>query len=443
MNAAISSRWDGTEYLRKHQLSPLQIDTEPDPGLALVVTIPAHDEPDLLRTLESLCACRGTGDAVEIIVGVNRPEDSTPELQARHARYFEQASEYAAQHSTPGYRIHALDYPALPKRHAGVGLARKLIMDEAVARFGRARNDSGIIACLDADCTVAPDYLQQLVAHFRAHPKSPACSIYYEHPLSPHSDTPWLRGGIARYELYLRYYVHALRYAGFPHAYQTVGSSMAVRSNVYQQEGGMNRRRGGEDFYFLSKIMALGGFSELKNTTVYPSARISHRVPFGTGRALSDWITGEKDVWEVYPLAAFDALRTLCPRTPELWQTPSSDATAIGWIAPELARYLDHNGFRERVDQMRRNAASAATFQRRFFQWLNGFRIIKYLHWLRDEGQPQSVVESAAAELLRRGGVLEEGAPEDAEDLLDRYRRLDNHSQPLQFPQTDNRSERH
>ena len=67
MNAAISSRWDGTEYLRKHQLSPLQIDTEPDPGLALVVTIPAHDEPDLLRTLESLCACRVTGDAVEII----------------------------------------------------------------------------------------------------------------------------------------------------------------------------------------------------------------------------------------------------------------------------------------------------------------------------------------------------------------------------------------
>ncbi len=432
MKTAISSRWDGTEYLRKHQLSPLQIDTEPDPGLALVVTIPAHDEPDLLRTLESLSACSRTKDAVELIVGMNLPEGSPPELQARHARYFEEASRYAAQNSGPGYRIHVLDYPALPKRHAGVGLARKLIMDEAVARFGRARSRLGIIACLDADCTVAPSYLQQLVAHFRAHPKTPACTIYFEHPLEAHFKDPKLRGGIVRYELYLRYYVHALRYAGFPHAFQTVGSSMAVRCDVYQREGGMNRRQGGEDFYFLSKIMTLGEFSELRSTTVYPSARISNRVPFGTGRAMSDWITGEQAAWQVYPLAAFDSLRTLCPRAPQLWKAPSSDANGIGWIAPELARYLDHNGFRERVDEMRANAASAATFEQRFFQWFNGFRVIKYLHWLREGGQAQIPVETAAGALLRRGGRLVSAAPANEEFLLEYYRRLDRGCEPLQ-----------
>jgi len=37
-------------------------------------------------------------------------------------------------------------------------------------------------------------------------------------------------GAIAAYELHLRYYVQALRYAGFPHAHHTVGSCLAVRA---------------------------------------------------------------------------------------------------------------------------------------------------------------------------------------------------------------------
>jgi hypothetical protein len=426
-------RWDGTEYLRKHQLSPLQIHSNPDPRLGLVVTIPAHDEPDLLRTLQSLTACSRGTQAVEIIVGLNIPEGSTSDLRARHVRYLAEASRFAAQRLAPGYRIHVLDYPSLPKRHAGVGLARKLIMDEAVARLCKAANPEGIIACLDADCTVEPGYLQRLLEHFQVHRKSPACSIYYEHPLDEHDDAPLLRAGIVRYELYLRYHVHALRYAGFPHAFQTVGSSMAVRCNVYQREGGMNRRQGGEDFYFLSKIIPLGEFSEVCSTTVYPSPRVSHRVPFGTGRAMGDWIAGEKSTWWVYPLAVFDTVRALFARAAELWRAPLSQAAAIDWISPDLAHFLDHNGFCERVEQMRMNAASPASFEKHFLQWFNGFRVLKYLHWLGERGQTQTPVEAAAADLLRRAGLLESACTVDAESLLQRFRRLDRDGERLRF----------
>ena len=68
--------WDGTEYLCKHQLLPPQIAASPEANLALIVTIPAHDEPDLVDTLDSLARCTRPAAALEIIVGINLPEGS-------------------------------------------------------------------------------------------------------------------------------------------------------------------------------------------------------------------------------------------------------------------------------------------------------------------------------------------------------------------------------
>jgi hypothetical protein len=137
-----------------------------------------------------------------------------------------------------------------------------------------------VIACFDADCTCDPNYLAATENFFQSQPSAPGASIYFEHPLDGENREP-----IALYELHLRYYVEALRYAGFPHAYHTIGSSMAARADPYFKQGGMNKRKAGEDFYFLHKIIPLGGFGEINDTRVIPSPRASHRVPFGTGRA--------------------------------------------------------------------------------------------------------------------------------------------------------------
>ena len=78
---------------------------------------------------------------------------------------------------------------------------------------------------------------------------------------------------IAAYELHLRYYTHGLRFSNLPYSFQTVGSAMAVRCSAYQKQGGMNKRKAGEDFYFIQKIIALGGYSELNSTTVFPVSK--------------------------------------------------------------------------------------------------------------------------------------------------------------------------
>src|SRR5690606_5551781 len=131
-----------------------------------------------------------------------------------------------------------------------VGLARKIGMDEALRRLDRAGRLDGVIACFDADCTCDPNYLVEVERFFRENPKAPGCSIYFEHPLSGPAE-PGIYQAVARYELHLRYYIEALRHAGFPHAFHTIGSSMAARASAYLQQGGMNKRQAGEDFYFL------------------------------------------------------------------------------------------------------------------------------------------------------------------------------------------------
>ena len=228
-------------YFEKNTLFPPLIGSTPEPGLSLAVTIPCHDEPDLLRTLSSVAACDLPPQPVEVIVVVNSAENAPLPVKQRNTETCRLAQSWAEQNRRDGLRFHILHFPDLPAKHAGVGLARKIAMDEAARRLTAAGNPAGVIACLDADTRVQPNYLQALHLFFDQHPACPAVGIYYEHPISGSEYTSEVYAAIVRYELHLRYYVHALRRAGLPTATQTVGSAMAVRADAYQDQGGMNR----------------------------------------------------------------------------------------------------------------------------------------------------------------------------------------------------------
>ncbi len=74
----------------------------------------------------------------------------------------------------------------------------------------------------------------------------------------------------------------------------------------------MNKRKAGEDFYFIQKIIELGNYTELNTTGVIPSPRISNRVPFGTGKAIGDWVKqGSEEYFTYHP----QTFRDLIPLT--------------------------------------------------------------------------------------------------------------------------------
>src|SRR5256885_14172039 len=123
----------------------------------------------------------------------------------------------------------------------------------------------------------------------------------------------------------------------------------------------MNRRRAAEDFYFLQKIIPLGGFSDLTATTAIPSARVSERVPFGTGKAVRDYI--QHGGLATYPLQAFLDLKQLIESVAALYGADFESEREIVRNLPEALRgYLARTSFADRLREIRANTASEAAF---------------------------------------------------------------------------------
>jgi len=110
-----------------------------------------------------------------------------------------------------------------------------------------------MIICFDADCLCDSNYFLAIEEHAEKHPSADGFNIYFEHPCEGTDYPQEIYEGIIQYELHLRYMNQFLRYAGFPFAYHTIGSSFAVRAGTYALQGGMNSRKAGEDFYSLIK----------------------------------------------------------------------------------------------------------------------------------------------------------------------------------------------
>ncbi|MCK6694563.1 MAG: glycosyltransferase, partial [Thermoanaerobaculia bacterium] len=364
-------------------------------------------------TLSALAGCETPPNPVEVIIVINNAGNAPDNVKQCNAETYSQTLDWAARQSRPGLKFHPLHFPELPPKHAGVGLARKIAMDEAARRLENAGVPRGVIACLDADSLVQPNYLQALQQYFDRQPGCLAAGIYYEHPLDGDEYAPEIYESIARYELHLRYYVHALRWAGLPTATQTVGSAMAVRAGAYQAQGGMNRRQAGEDFYFLHKFTPLDGFGEITTTTVIPSPRSSHRVPFGTGKAVGDMLAG--NTFLTYSPLIFKDLKVFLDKTdrwfdlsgPALLQQNAAALAELDASLQALPRaissFLEKENFRGRLREIRGNTATPAAFRKRFFRWFDPFLAMKFVHHARDHFYANIPVEDCGLRIADYG----------------------------------------
>ena len=174
---------------------------------------------------------------------------------------------------------------------------------------------------------------------------------------------------------------------------------MAVRRKTYQSKGGMNRRKAGEDFYFLHKLMPLGHFGELTTTTVYPSPRVSNRVPFGTGKAMGDWLEKNQSNYETYDPVIFYELKFLIDQL-EAFYNAAQVSKILLKLPKGVQHYLEEQDFISALEEMRQNSASKEAFKKRCFRWLNGFRVLKYVHLSRDHYHPNVELQSAVIGLL-------------------------------------------
>ncbi len=401
-------------YLERYAFPHQQISDPPPDDLDLVVVIPAFLETSIINTLTSLFDCNPTKKITEVIVVFNEPVDITKQDSEINEKCFREALSWKENHEESFIHFHIIYLKNIPQKKHGVGFARKIGMDEALKRFHTIHNMQGVIACFDADSTCTPNYLSSIENHFQTYPDCPGTSIYFEHAFEHLDDKR--KNGIIQYELHLRYFIHAQRYAGFV-AFQTIGSSMAVRADAYAKQGGMNTRKAGEDFYFLSRIIQLGGFMEIRSATVFPSSRISDRVPFGTGRAMLSWEKEEQSDLFTYNPKSFVELAKLNPlvnhATP--WDLIYADL-------PEAIGSFFKSNFKEKYEMLRKTT-NRDSFIKRFNSTFDGFVVMKYLHYARDNFFKDIPVKKAASWLLQQSDNQQKS--ETPENLLREFRSLD------------------
>ncbi len=388
-----------TKYLQQKTLFGPQIAQRPAIDLGLVVVIPCHDEKYVIESLSSLKKCSLPPCSVEVIVVVNHGENAPSKIIETNQNTYRQLLDWCTSNSTPRLKFFPLYHDSLPKKHAGVGLARKIGMDEATWRLEKSNNSKGIIACFDADSKAQKNYLSAIFQHFLKLPNTQACSIHYEHPLQGIEHPPDVYKAIIQYELHLRYYIQAQRYAGFPFAYQTIGSSMAVRADAYQLQGGMNKRKAGEDFYFLHKFIESGYFSELTDTTVIPSPRPSDRVPFGTGKAVNTHLQTKEDL-TTYAIDSFDDLKIFFAKYDLFYKQPFGEL--LTQIPDSVRAFLQSINAEKNWLELHQNTSDLNSFKKRFFRWFNAFMLMKYVHYSRDHFYPDMPVLDASIALIKR-----------------------------------------
>jgi len=360
--------------------TPLIPHFNPPSDLEMVVVIPAYKESQLGLAVHSLLACSEVPCRVLLLIVINAPEQSSLDDLNLNQRAYEEIKQIK---DTDQINIQVGNI-RLPQKKAGVGLARKIGLDEA-ARWFKKLNHSGILVCFDGDCRCSDSYLATIYSAYKNQNLN-AGILDYEHPLD-------LESGIIPYELGLRYYTDGLRYSGYPHVHQTLGSCITINSDHYCKHGGMNTKKAGEDFYFLNKIVRKPGFAEIHEALVYPAARISDRVPFGTGRALIGYQTNKEKILSAYNPLIFEDIKTFIVGLPQIIQgKPPSLPEAI-------QGFLNSIDFYHKVDKLLKNSSHLTSFYKQFYDWFDYFMVLKLIHFSRDHFHPNISLDAGLSQL--------------------------------------------
>ncbi len=284
----------------------------------------------------------------------------------------------------------------IPKREGGVGMARKIGMDKALRLLNKNFSEKKLIVSLDADTLVQTNYLAAIKNYFS--PKIKTAIIAYEHQIPANYDE---QAAIVCYEIFLRYWVLGLKYAKSPWAFHSIGSTIVTSTDAYLKVRGMNRREAGEDFYFLNKLAKIGSIGYIRDTRVFPSSRSSSRVPFGTGKSVERFLSGQMKKYPFYNPQIFIIIyQWLEFMNTALFLHEAEILNEACKINPALNYFLVKNHFAEAWSKIRSNAKDEKTLKSHFNNWFDGFKTFKLINYLTRSVYPPINMFDALVEIF-------------------------------------------
>ena len=204
---------------------------------------------------------------------------------------------------------------------------------------------------------------------------------------------------ILLYEISLRYYVNQLNLAGSPYGFHTIGSLLKINASHYAMVRGFPKRQAAEDFYMLNKLAKVGKVARLKAPRICLSSRISNRVPFGTGAAMKQ-LAQNRDLL-FYDPEIFKYLGTWLKAIAYLWSDRHEIRQfglaqwwrQVGWEDEILLKTLLQLGLEKVLPNAYNQCQDYQHFQFFIWVWFDGFRTLKFVHYLRDNYLPSLNLE--------------------------------------------------
>lgn len=362
MTPATSSIAAVSRYLARYA-EPVPADS-PDKNYDFVLILPMFDEqPEALaRLLQHTCHHN-----ILVIVVINAPDNASEEKRERTRALLQ-----TAKSSCPVdcWVIDAVSQP-LPAKQ-GVGLARKTGSDAACRLWANGQIRHMWLYQCDADAVLPPNYFSTRM------PDRGAVVFTHQH----HSEDPLLQRAAGLYEQHMAHYVNGLQRAGSRYAYPTLGSTMAVHLHDYCLVRGFPKRSAAEDFYLLNKLAKVNPVTLKKEVVVSLEARLSERVPFGTGPALQKIIDGLVEdpsgaFYRTYHPQSFVLLAEALDQLDRL-----ADNSALRDDHP--GRYLHQLGIKKISDQLQAKYPTRRQRTEMLAQWFDAGRTLRFIHMARE-----------------------------------------------------------
>ena len=332
----------------------------------LYIAIPALDELDFLPQTLTAIAKQKTEFHFSVYVCVNQPDNWWNDAQKIEICQNNQKLLHLLN-SFNSFPIFLIDKTSIGKgwtsKNSGVGWARKILFEEIL----KTAKDDDVIVSLDADTLFNEFYLQSIGENFIKN-KINVLSLPYYHKLTEDENA---NRAILRYEIYLRNYFINMHRINSPYTFTAIGSAIALKVLALRKIRNITPLSSGEDFYLLQKLRKMTSISNYNSELVYPAARFSTRVLFGTGPAMIKGMQGDWKSYPIYHYSLFDKVKETYDIISQLF-TEDIETEFTSFLKEQ---YKTHDLW----NPLRKNFKTISQFTHAFHEKADGLRVLQFL----------------------------------------------------------------
>jgi len=171
---------------------------------------------------------------------------------------------------------------------------------------------------------------------------------------------------------------------------------------------------------------------EINNSCSSLSSRPSTRVPFGTGPSVLRLSEQKGESYYTYVPRAFFDLKCLFDSIEQLYDINVESITQIVQDFPHpLKEFIEEQKFFQKIEEINKNTSSLNTFIKRFYDWWDGFKVVKYLNYSHSKHYNKIPLQEAVSDFLKEIDCNYNGS--EIKKTLVWFRKLDREGKKLKI----------